>query len=91
MNGACGQKMPRPCLKGSGRPSFPRGINRCFNPANIDTLEVVIPVYDFDVPIASIGLDNLMYAMIASSNGNPTRSEKCQDLVIIMERNPGKQ
>jgi hypothetical protein len=83
--------MPCPCLKGSVRPSLPRGINWCFNPANIDTIEVVIPVYNFDVSIAPIGLDNLMYAKIASSDGNPTRLEKCENLVIIMERNPGKK
>jgi hypothetical protein len=76
--------MPRPCFKGSVRPSLPRGINWCFNPAKIDTLEVVIPVYNFDASIASVGLDNLMYTKIAPSDGNPTRLEKGEDLVIIM-------
>ena len=82
--------MPRPCPKGSVAPSFPRGIKWCFNPANIDTLEVVIQIYNFDVSVASVGLDDLMNAMIASSDGDPTRSEKCEGLVTMIERYPVK-
>ena len=79
---------PHPCAKGSVGPCFPRGVEWCFNPANIDTLEVVIQVYNFYVSVESVGLNNLMDAEIAPSDGDPTRSEMCEGLVTMMERYP---